>query len=126
MATPRKHPNHRLKAAQTLMLGLAFLGASFSSITVHAAEVSFREAGPEQTWHVQTDNVLVRKWPVVYDTAAARRGNVQTRLAAGTSVRVVDTREYKRWKKIQISTDDQQPVEGWIESKDVHSAIRVE
>jgi hypothetical protein len=113
------------KPAQHLVLGLAVLGASFSSITTSAAEVSFREAGPEQTWHLQTDNVLVRKWPVVYDTVAARRGNIQTHLAAGTSVRVVDTREYKRWKKIQIETGDQ-PVEGWIESKDVHSAIRVE
>jgi hypothetical protein len=125
MATSRNHPASLTKSCQRLVCGLVFLGAFLPFTVAQAAEVSFREAAPEQTWHLLTDNVLVRKWPVIYDTAAARRGNVQAHLSAGTSVHILDTRGYKRWKKIKVDVADA-PVEGWVESRDVQSAMRVE
>ena len=109
-------------------IGPALLVASlllFGSTAARAeGGVSFRFAEEGQGWLLRGP-VDVLKWPFVYDRSRERARNTLVRLSGDTQVRVIETRSFQRWKRIELQQDGH-TVLGWVESYSVPEAMRLD
>ena len=86
--------------------------------------VSFRFAAEGQGWLLRGP-VEVLKWPFVYDRSRERARNTLARLHGDTQVRVIETRSFQRWKRIEVKHDGRTLL-GWVESYRVPDAVRLD
>ena len=86
--------------------------------------VSFRFAEEGQGWLLRGP-VNVLKWPFVYDRSRERTRNTLVRLDGDTQVRVIETRSFQRWKRIEVQQDGHTLL-GWVESYNVPEAMRLD
>lgn len=110
------------RIAPSLLVALLLLLGS----TAACAEggVSFRFAEEGQGWLLQGP-VDVLKWPFVYDRSRERARNTLVRLSGDTQVRVIETRSFQRWKRVELQQDGR-TVLGWVESYGVPDAMRLD
>jgi len=104
-----------------LMALLLLLG---SNVARAEGGVSFRFAEEGQGWLLRGP-VDVLKWPFVYDRNRERARNTLVRLDGDTQIRVIETRSFKRWKRVEFQQDGH-TVLGWVESYGVADAMRLD
>ncbi|MEH3021988.1 MAG: hypothetical protein PGN19_04520 [Pseudomonas oryzihabitans] len=105
-----------LLVASSLLLG--------SGLARAEGGVSFRFAEEGQGWLLRGP-VNVLKWPFIYDRSRERERNTLVRLEGDTQVRVIETRAFQRWKRIEVQQDGR-TVLGWVESYGVPEAMRLD